>query len=221
MLALMAHFPEEAKYVKGAISFSGGVLNQTPQCAWSRSRLTTAYKNFGEKIKTPTLWLFTGMDELFPRDFHNEMHKAYTDAGGVADLVEIRATGKILLGGHNFIKWRTSSDAWWPPVEKYLQTIGMPNKVIYDIPQPYKITPSGYAHIEDLSKVPVLEEHKQYYSEFLTFPMPRVFVVNPMKGLSISINEGDSLDQAMKECTIKNGAGCKPYAIDDVVVYKP
>lgn len=78
MLALLAEYPEEAKLIKGAINFSGGLLHNTKQCPWNENRLTNVIENYAAKIKLRNLWIYTEDDQLFSKKLTEKMRNAYS-----------------------------------------------------------------------------------------------------------------------------------------------
>lgn len=222
MLAMLTHYPEEAKHIKGAISFSGGVYFSSNECPWRRTKIIAAYQQYGKTIKIPTLWLYTNEDTLFKPDFYTDLHHAYTAAGGKAELVEVFKSGDHSLGGHSFSNWYTSVPAWSPHVIKYLSNIDAPTKILHTIAPRYKITPSGHANIDEVAKFPLAAQFEKQYKEFLTLPMPRTLVISlsdPVR-FSTSADHMDSFSYAINVCRSSGGKNCQPYAVDDVVVYK-
>lgn len=223
MLAMLTHYPDEAKYIKGAISFSGGVYFSSNECPWRRTKIIAAYEQYGKTIKIPTLWLYTKEDALFRPDFYADLHTAFTAAGGKALLIELSKSGAYLLGGHSFSNWYTSVASWLPYVEKYLSSIDAPVKVLHTIAPRYKTISSGHAHIEEVAKFPLAAQFEKEYKEFLSLPMPRAMAISlsdPIR-MNISLDHIDSLSHVISSCRSSGGKNCQPYAIDDVVVYKP
>jgi hypothetical protein len=86
------------------------------------------------------------------------------------------------------------------------------------LPEPYP-APTNFAELSNVYAVPFLNgPGRQRYAAFLTEEMPRVFVI-AVDGSSVSSHGGyDPLERALKLCRM-NGRTCRPYAIDEEVVW--
>ncbi len=94
----------------------------------------------------------------------------------------------------------------------------------------------GFAPVEQVDAVPFLRDSgREAYKDFLTKPMPRAFAIAPSGafGLSNQSAQGsyqidsrfsyrdqfDAVESAMDACNSRAQGACKPYAIDDHVVW--
>jgi hypothetical protein len=80
---------------------------------------------------------------------------------------------------------------------------------------------NAYAVLNDISAVPwVNAASRELYAKFLTLKPPRAFAVAP-GGQAASTQGGyDPLGRALAKCKL-NGLTCKPYAVDNSVVWTP
>ena len=80
---------------------------------------------------------------------------------------------------------------------------------------------SHFAALADVGAVPWLtEKGRAAYAHFLTVPLPRAFVI-ARGGESVGSQGGyDPLARALAVCA-KAGLVCRPYAVDDDVVWQP
>ena len=71
--------------VLGLINFAGGLRNGG--CLGWEANLVRAFGAYGEKNRYPMLWIYGDNDSYFPRPLVDQMHAAYTAAGGDAKLI--------------------------------------------------------------------------------------------------------------------------------------
>lgn len=81
--------------------------------------------------------------------------------------------------------------------------------------------------LNDLSRLPYASDRmRERYSQFLTRPLPRAFVISESGdwrlawGKSSSGSSGPPAERALKECEALKRARCFVYAIDNEVVYQ-
>ena len=98
--------------VLGVINFVGGWMGRNP----ANERLNAAYfiaAGNGSGSKVPQLWLYADKDSYFTEAFARGNHKAFTEAGGVAQLEFYQG---IPGDGHNLRlfpdRWRAAGDAF-------------------------------------------------------------------------------------------------------------
>lgn len=84
-------------------------------------RLVAAAGRFGATASTPMLWVFTANDSYFAPPIAEAMHRAFTQAGGRADLKQIGAFGS---DGHALFFSRAGVAIWGPLIEPYLAQRG-------------------------------------------------------------------------------------------------
>lgn len=82
--------------------------------------------------------------------------------------------------------------------------------------------------LNDLSRLPYANDRmRERYSQFLTRPLPRAFVISEggdwrlAWGKPSSAASGPPAERAMKECEALKRGRCFVYAVDNEVVYRP
>lgn len=88
---------------------------------------------------------------------------------------------------------------------------------------PEKPAASGYASIDDVSKVPLAPGRGiEEYQRFLKSGTPRAFALSP-EGRYWAWNSGsfDSIPKSLARCGQRSGQTCRLYAVDDDVVWWP
>jgi dienelactone hydrolase len=93
-------------------------------------------------------------------------------------------------------------------------------KVVWVQPAEPVLPPaSNFAKLDDVAAIPFIGARaRETYSHFLTLPYPRAFVISS-GGQSVASQGGfDPLSRALKLCK-RNGLVCRPYAVDDRVVW--
>ncbi|MFT3734783.1 MAG: M48 family metallopeptidase [Rhodocyclaceae bacterium] len=78
---------------------------------------------------------------------------------------------------------------------------------------------SGFAKLENVDAVPVSPTNRKGYSEYLTKPAPRAFVVKGNGGFRWTSNKPDAIEQLFSECE-RAGETCWLYSVDDRVVWQ-
>jgi len=63
------------------------------------------------------LWVYTANDSYFAPPLAEAMHRAYVEAGGVAELAQLQAWG---TDGHLLFTSRGGSAVWGPLIEAFL-----------------------------------------------------------------------------------------------------
>jgi pimeloyl-ACP methyl ester carboxylesterase len=94
--------------------------------------------------------------------------------------------------------------------------------VVWQPPPPPKPLPAThYAALSDVDAVPwVNAASRDLYAHFLTLKLPRAFAVAP-GGQAASTQGGyDPVGRALQKCRLA-GLACKPYAVDETVVWTP
>ncbi|MBF0530979.1 MAG: dienelactone hydrolase family protein, partial [Deltaproteobacteria bacterium] len=76
-----------------AISFAGGRGSVREDFVCEEQSLVEAFRTFGQTSRTPMLWVYSENDRYFHPRLAREMHKAFTAAGGRAELIIAPAFG--------------------------------------------------------------------------------------------------------------------------------
>jgi len=120
------------------------------------------------------------------------------------------------------------TDGGYDPLERALvickqhnfrcQVYAVDDQVVWPKPLPVP-PPTKFARLEDVEAVPYLSAaSRQGYQSFLALPKPRAFVIAPDGAWAFSSKDFDVLASALRSCEEKH-KGCKPYAVDDQVVW--
>lgn len=215
-LATVALGTQELPGVRGLINFAGGLRDTSNGCDW-QGELVTAFANYGANNKIPSLWMYGENDSLFGPELAGRMHDAFELAGGKGKLVGYSAFKR---DSHGMLASRDGEKVWLAETEKFLQEIGMPTKVLYDIPAQPMPPRTDYARVDDIDAVPFLSENgRKAYQEYLTKLTPRAFAVSA-SGAWTWAEEGESPEaRALATCSAKSDQPCRLYSIDDYVVW--
>ncbi|MFL6673563.1 MAG: dienelactone hydrolase family protein [Massilia sp.] len=215
-LATIALGTRELPGVRGLLNFAGGLRDDTDRCAW-RSALVSAFSQYGANSTLPSLWLYGENDSLFGPDLAARMHDAFERAGGSARLVEYPAFKR---DSHGMVASRDGEKVWLADTEKFLKQIGMPTKVVHDVPEPPLPPETRFAKLDDAGAVPFLSDNgRKAYREYLTKMTPRAFAVSP-SGAWCWAEEGEAPEaRALASCSSKSSEPCKLYSIDERVVW--
>ena len=95
----------------------GGHLNRMANAVCEPPALIRAAARFGATARAPMLWVYTANDSYFSPGLVETMHRAYTGAGGRAQLASLPAWGN---DGHILFFARGGSAVWGPLVEPFL-----------------------------------------------------------------------------------------------------
>jgi len=203
--------------VIGVINFVGGAGGSSDHdkvgkpC--SSADVGAKYAAAGSKTRVPTLWIYAENDKLWGPKIPITWHRAYASAGGVSEfhmLPPVGDDGHTLLA-HGNRQWRPLTDA-------FLARLGIPApKSTAAFP------PSGFASIQDASKVPLIDAKARQdgYQRFLRGNIPRAFVIAPNGGWASFYGDEEALEKALARCEQGGKRKCKPYAVDDAVVWTP
>jgi hypothetical protein len=82
---------------------------------------------------------------------------------------------------------------------------------------------SGYSAIDDLDIAPIRRDRvRLQYQRFLRAGLPRAFVVSADgQRFMWSAGQADALSRLLTACESLSAQQCKPYAVDDDVVWTP
>ena len=190
---------------------SGGDPIGRPGKPCAPERLSSVFAAAGKTAKTPMLWFYSQNDQYWGASLPRTWHKAYTAAGAKADFVMLPANGD---DGHKQIDNLAS---WRPTVDAFISKLGFNPPAIPNAP-----APTNFAVIGDASKLPHVktEVKSDGYAKFLALDLPRAFVIAPT-GNWAYFGGPDSLQRALKRCQEAAKQPCKPYAVDDAVVWTP
>lgn len=200
--------------VRGLINFNGG--SRQVKCENWGQNIVNAYASYGRSSHLPSLWIYGQNDRFWSPDLIQSMLNAYRLAGGQAEFADI---GTFKKDSHEIVGDPDGTSTWWPVVESFLKKLGFPTKVLYRSPEEI-LSASHFAAIDRADAVPYLDaKGRKGYNEFLTHGNPRVFTLSDQGKWSSAISGDDPLGRAMANCQKYSKNLCRPYAIDDDVVW--
>jgi dienelactone hydrolase len=216
-LATIALGTQALPGVRGLINFAGGLRDESNGCDW-KSELVSAFGNYGANSKIPSLWMYGVNDSLFGPDLAMRLHAAFELAGGRGKLVEF---GPFKRDAHGMLASRDGEKVWLADTEEFLQQVGMPTKVLYDIPPPPMPATTNFAAIDDVSAVPfVSETGRKAYRDYLTKLTPRAFAVSAGGAWTWAEEGEDPAGRALATCNARSSQPCQLYSMDEHIVWK-
>ena len=215
-MATIALGTQDLPGVRGLINFAGGLRDNDSRCHW-RGELVRAFKDYGDKNRIRSLWMYGVNDSLFEPELVTRMHDAFVEAGGKARLVQY---GAFKRDSHGLIASRDGEKVWWHETERFLQQIGMPTAQLHDIPAPPSLPKTGFAAVDDVEAVPFLSAHgRAAYREYLNKMTPRAFAISASGSWSWSEEGEDPDSRALAACQQNSREPCQLYSVDDYVVW--
>jgi dienelactone hydrolase len=199
---------------------SGGRPATHPGRPCSPDRMAGIYAAAGKSARTPMLWLYAGNDLFWGAEWPRRWHQAFVGAGGAAEFVMGPPVGD---DGHRQID---QLPAWRPYVDRFIARLG------FAVPQTAGAPgPTDYAALAQTEKIPYIAtpEGRGAYEEFLKLDVPRAFAVAPDGSYGLGAGP-DALPRAMRRCRERlqtpqpvqkksSNRDCRPYAVDDAVVW--
>jgi dienelactone hydrolase len=215
-MATMALGADELPGVRGLINFAGGLRDSDTRCDW-RNELVRAFRDYGDKNKIKSLWMYGMNDSLFDPELVSRMHDAFVDAGGQARLIQY---GAFKRDSHGLVASRDGEKVWWQETERFLKQVGMPTSQIYDVPAAPALPKSDYASVDNIDAVPFLSVHgRAAYREYLNKMTPRAFAISASGAWSWSEEGEDPDSRALAACQQNSKTPCQLYSVDDYVVW--
>ena len=215
-MAYGAHDAQSVSGVRGLINFSGG-LRQDGCENWQKN-LTSAFGEYGEHVKLPSLWMYGSNDSVWQGDLADNMFVSYTTHGAPANMVDF---GAYKNDAHRLVGDRDGVAIWWPRVKNFLAGIGMPTDVRYQVSAPQAPAATGYASVDAVKAVPFVDESgRAGYRNFLNQYSSRAFAVSDSGAWSWAEGGDDPMAVALAGCQKQSNDPCKLYAVDDAVVWK-
>jgi dienelactone hydrolase len=106
--------------VKAVIAFApgrGGRIGGVTGRNCAPDRLVAAARQFGEKTRIPSLWIYAENDSYFPPELSKRLVEGFRMAGGRTDFQLLPPVGD---DGHNLVHSREGAALWAPLLEKFL-----------------------------------------------------------------------------------------------------
>ncbi len=201
--------------VRGLLNFAGG-LKRT-DCMWEKP-LTDAFASYGKTTRIPSLWFYGDNDSYWGAELPKAMYRAYTATGAPAKLVSygVYADGDA----HSMFGRASGVPIWLPPTETFLSEIGMPTAIKFEVEAVVVPPKSNFAALDDVAAIPYIKSAcKANYSKFLSSKPPRAFSIAENGACGYSTQDDATWISVMNCSPYAKGTKCKPYAIDDDVVW--
>ncbi|CAG9264782.1 dienelactone hydrolase family protein [Paraburkholderia unamae] len=221
-LATMAYGTEAAKGVRALINFSGG-LRQDACTGW-QNNLTQAFGDYGGKARVASLWLYGDNDSVWSPDLVTKMFAAYRDAqtgeNHPAALAKLVDFGSYKNDAHRLVGDRDGVKIWWPTVEAFLASQGLPTAVQYRVAAPVAPHGTGYAQIDSVGAVPFVDQAgRDGYRNFLKQYPSRAFAVSDSGAWSWAEGGDNPMAVAIANCEKHSADPCRLYAVNNAVVW--
>jgi dienelactone hydrolase len=199
------------------VNFAGGLRGTETGCDW-REGMVQAFRHFGAATRVPSLWFYGATDSYFAPALAAKAHAAYREAGGPAQLVAYELPGRDTHGLLNFAE---GVAVWLPPLLQALAAAQLPVEVVLPqygpLPKP---AASGFAPLQAVERVPHLgDKGREGYRLFLDKPLPRAFALSAQGAWGWAEGGSDPLKRALDHCNRVGRGPCRPYAVDDLVVW--
>ncbi len=118
--AVLAYSARTDPRVRAVLAFApgrGAKAYSPPNPVCRADLLRAAAHEYGVQATIPVLWIAARNDTYFPPDITTMLHRAYTEAGGHAELVLVNP---FFDEGHALFNAPGGSDLWGPLVQNFL-----------------------------------------------------------------------------------------------------
>jgi dienelactone hydrolase len=119
-LALASQHYAPLKAVVALAPGRGGRIDGEAGRNCAPDRLVAVARQFGEKTRLPTLWIYAENDDYFGPDLSRRLAEGFRMAGGRAEYHLLPPVG---TDGHGFIHARQAAPLWQPILEKFLKAL--------------------------------------------------------------------------------------------------
>ena len=138
--------------VRGIVNFAGGLKKD--DCVGWQNTLIEGSQKFGLTTQTPSIWFYGDNDSFFPRSLSNPMFEQYSKGNPNSQFVTF---GQFENDSHLLFTRQTGRPIWEPYMERFLQSVDLPFKLVNANLQasPKMISPplSGFARISQFDQV--------------------------------------------------------------------
>ena len=213
-LATVAYASTNPPGLIGYVNFAGGLGGDPVRHAGvpcQPERLTRAYTEYGKATHVPSLWIYAENDQYFAPRYSRAWHRAYAAGGSPSQFVMQAPFSddghKLLVDG--LVRWR-------PLLDNMLARLG-----VRVMPPPEAPSPSGYATIQDIARIPWLASNAKArgYAQFLAAASPRAFAISEAGYWGWANGPEEPASTALAHCNRNSPKPCVLYAIDDTVVW--
>jgi dienelactone hydrolase len=189
------------------INFAGGQIPaQAGQpCKGAEHRLVDAFRIFGRKSRTPTVWIYSENDRLFPPRLVEQLKDAFSASGGKVEYVKFPPFGG---DGHSLAL--TGILEWTPHIDDFLKRHDL---VLLDKPLP---VPRPIATPARLS-----ENGRKIFEKFIVAPPNRALAISPTTGAIGWHAGGRSLEDVKKSALArceKHAPDCRIVVVNDEAI---
>lgn len=119
-MAVMALGARNPPGLRAVVNVSGGLRFE--KCPKEKLLIETT-RALGSRSRVPNAWFYAENDSFFPPAIAGRMHRAFTGAGGKAELHTFAALPR---DGHLLFTGRAGRGAWLPRFDAYLKGQGLP-----------------------------------------------------------------------------------------------
>jgi dienelactone hydrolase len=221
-LATIAYGTEAAPGVRALINFSGGLRQDA--CKGWQDNLTQAFGGYGGKAHVASLWLYGDNDSVWTPGLVSNMFAAYRTAQAGESVPAAGAKlidyGSYKNDAHRLVGDRDGVQIWWPAVESFLASEGMPTAIQYRVPAPVAPHGTGYAAIDAVGDVPFIDQAgRDGYRNFLKQYPSRAFAVSDSGAWSWAEGGDNPMAVAIANCQKHSSDACHLYAVNGTVVW--
>lgn len=204
--------------VRGLIDFNPAI--RSSDCRDQDRSMAAAAGQLGAKTSLPSLWFYGENDSIMPVATWRAVFDSYTKAGARAELVDFGTYGS---DSHQLLSFAESMPVWTPKVDAFLARIGLPSTIMYPQYLPHAVPPATkWAALTDVAAVPYLSDRgRDAYRHFLAGAKPRAAVIASNGSISSASGGYDPLGFALRACNKNSPQPCRPYAVNDDVVWVP
>jgi dienelactone hydrolase len=144
-LATVALTADPPPGLVAGISFAGGSGSPTPDTVCNPEALIEAFRSYGRRSRVPMLWVYAENDHFFGPALAGALHRAFTEAGGNAQLILAPPFGD---DGH-YLFSQTGAPHWTPYVDEFLAVRGLTQRrtpialTLPPVPPPAQLSAKG------------------------------------------------------------------------------
>ncbi len=150
-MASLALAAEQPHAVKAVINISGGLRNK--ECPFE-DQLVSAFRDLGAKVSAPSLWLYAENDSYFPPSVVSRLKGAYAEGRAPVSFVMLPPVSD---DGHRLFSNIEGRLRWWPEVDRFLRTQGLPtwpDGLVDELIKAQQIDPKHRASLERYVSAP-------------------------------------------------------------------
>ncbi|MFO1151294.1 MAG: alpha/beta fold hydrolase [Alsobacter sp.] len=119
-MASLALAADQPRAVRAVVNISGGLRNK--ECPFE-DQLVAAFRDLGAKVSAPSLWLYAENDSYFPPAVVSRLKGAYAEGRAPVSFVMLPPVSD---DGHRLFSNIEGRLRWWPEVDRFLRTLGLP-----------------------------------------------------------------------------------------------